>query len=243
MHDLSETLSAFVNLARGSRAPQTTDLYRLRVGQTVGDVKSEHTDSAEIGIRGSLGRVTGSVALYDMKKRNYYFRDSANNNVSNGRTRHRGIEADIDIALTPQFNISGALSYAEHIFDFEHVPSGTPAAENIITKGKRIDSAPRSLANLTAKWQITPARSVALDWEHVGDYVTDPGNLHRYQGHDLAHMTWKEELAPNYELRLRIVNLFDRAYAKRADYNVLTSSDRYFPGEPRHFYVTVRRNF
>lgn len=243
VHDVSPQLSMFVNLARGSRAPQTTDLYRLRVGQTVGDVKSEHMDSVEVGLRGSLGPLSGSIALYDMNKRNYYFRDSSNNNVSNGRTHHRGIETDFELEISPQWRVDGAASYAEHKYDFDHTPTGTPAAENIITKGKRIDSAPRSLANITALWDATPERQLSLEWEHVGDYVTDPANLHRYQGHNLAHFTWRETLGKELTMRLRIVNLFDRAYAKRADYNALSGRDRYFPGEPRHIYISLQRDF
>jgi iron complex outermembrane receptor protein len=243
VHDISPNLTTFVNLARGSRAPQTTDLYRLRVGQTVGDIKSEHLDSVEIGLRGAFGPLSGSVSIYDMRKKNYYFRDSSNNNVSSGRTRHRGIETDLTLRLSEQVDLSGSASYAEHVFDFSHRPEGSPRPENIITKGKRIDSAPRTLANLALRWAPTPDRTLSLAWEHVGDYVTDPGNLHRYQGHDLAHLTWREQFGNQVELRVRVVNLFDRAYATRADFNALAGSDRYFPGEPRHIYVTLKRDF
>ena len=59
-----EQQTFFANLTRGHRAPQTTDLYRLRNGQTPETLKAEQIDSFEIGMRGLIGKSTASLG-YD----------------------------------------------------------------------------------------------------------------------------------------------------------------------------------
>jgi iron complex outermembrane receptor protein len=242
-HDLSPDTTVFLNIAHGNRAPQTTDAYRLRVGQRVGDIKSESLMSYEAGLRGRLSALRYEVSAYMMEKRNYYFRDSANNNVWNGRTQHVGIELDADLQLSETVALAGAASYAEHEWDFNHRPAGTPRAENIITAGDAIDSAPKTLANFDLNWQVSDSSRVSLAWEHVGRYYLDAANIHSYDGHNLAHLKGQIALDPATKLLFKINNLFDRHFAKRADYNTTTRNYRYFPGEPRHISITLTRDF
>lgn len=242
-HNLSPDTTLFLNIARGNRAPQTTDAYRLRVGQRVGDIKSESLMSYEAGLRGRLNSLRYEVSAYTMEKRNYYFRDSANNNVWNGRTQHVGVEIDADLQLSETLSMAGAMSYAEHEWDFNHRPAGTPRAENIITAGDAIDSAPKTLANLELNWQASDTSRLSLAWEHVGRYYLDTANIHSYDGHNLAHLKGQFALNAATTLSVKINNLFDRHFANRADYNTTTQNYRYFPGEPRHISITLNRTF
>src|SRR5699024_314244 len=43
---------AWLRLARGFRAPQATELYRLQRGQDVADLEAEQLDAVELGLRG-----------------------------------------------------------------------------------------------------------------------------------------------------------------------------------------------
>lgn len=242
-HDVSPDTTLFVNIARGNRAPQTTDAYRLRVNQRVGDIKSESLTSIEAGLRGRLNTLRYELSTYMMEKRNYYFRDSANNNVSNGRTKHVGVEIDAQLQLNDALDIAGSASYAEHEWDFNHSPAGTPRAENIVTSGDAIDSAPKTLANLNLNWRPSDNGRITVEWEHVGRYYLDAGNIHDYKGHNLAHLSGQVTLGNATKLLVKVHNLFDRHFAKRADYNTTNSRYRYFPGEPRHFSITLSRDF
>ena len=242
-HGLSDDVSLFANFARGNRAPQTTDAYRLRVGQTVGEVKSESLNSAEVGIRVNKGDIRYSVAAYAMEKRNFYFRDSSNNNVTNGKTKHMGIEIDGAWTFSPTWTLSGAASIAEHEYDFAHTPNNNSRLENVITSGNQIDSAPKTIANIALTWQPRSETIAKIELEHSGEYYADAGNLHQYDGHDLFHFIWQEDLNDSSNLSIRIYNISDEKYAKRADFNGANGRDRYFPGEPRHFSVTLKRNF
>jgi len=243
VHRASSDTTLFANLSRGSRAPQTTDLYRLRVGQTVGDIDSETLDSLELGMRGTRGAVNFELAAYTMEKENFYFRDSANNNVSNGETSHVGIELDADWTVNDTLSILGSVAYGKHEYSFSHNPIGNSAPENIIVDGDTMPSAPELLGNVRVEWTPAPTSVVTLEWQHSDDYYLTPGALHDYEGHDLVHFESRYTMNSGTMITARINNLFDTKYAKRANYNTLSGSERYFPGEPRHFYLGVSGNF
>ena len=78
----SEQTTVFTRLARGFRAPQTTELYRLQSGQTVADIDSESLNSVEIGVRGSHERFGYDIAAYWMDKEDVIFQDRDRYNVS-----------------------------------------------------------------------------------------------------------------------------------------------------------------
>ena len=71
----------------------------------------------------------------------------------------------------------------------------------------------------------------------VGRYFLDAANTATYPGHDVVNLRlgW----SPREDLRtsLRVDNLFDTAYADRADYAF--GNYRYFPGRGRALFLSV----
>ena len=63
----------YVSLARGFRAPQATELYRLQSGQRVSDLDSETLDNLELGIKGSGAGWKLKLAGFTANKRNFIF--------------------------------------------------------------------------------------------------------------------------------------------------------------------------
>ena len=106
-------ISYFANYARGQRAPQASDLYRLQTQQDPGAADVETLDSIEIGARGGAfsGRIALDVAAYAMRKTDFFFRDADGLNgvhdrpqaaypalpgcTSRSGTRRRGLMAGI----------------------------------------------------------------------------------------------------------------------------------------------------
>ena len=76
----------FLRAARGFRAPQATELYRLQNGQSVSNIDSESIDSIELGVRRVTERSTLQAALYGMRKDEFIFLDTSRANVDNGKT-------------------------------------------------------------------------------------------------------------------------------------------------------------
>ena len=225
-------------LARGARAPQTAELYRLQPGQVIDGIEPETLDSFEIGYRRGGARFDWSVTAFAMKKHNVFFRDADGFNVTGGQTRHHGLELALDwlASSTLTFNLAG--SWARHLYDFDRPVS---TASETIRAGAEIDTAPEWLWNVRARWQPTARFSGELEWSHMGRYFTDAGNLHSYDGHDLFHLRARYQWREGAEIFGAIRNLLDTRYAERADYAF--GSDRYFPGEERGVSIGVRVGF
>ena len=223
---------AFFHYARAARPPQTSDAYRLREAQEVGEVRSEQLDSVELGVRLARGARRLELTSFYMQKRNFYFRDADDMNVPNGRTLHYGVELEFAWPLLQTLDVSASATYARHVYDFSR-PVSRNATESI-SRGDDVDGAPRTLANLKLRWRPMNWLELASEWEHVGAYYTDASNQHRYPGHDLWHAELRLKPAAPLEFYLTIRNLLNTPYASRADY--WFGNERYFAGEPVSVY-------
>ena len=225
--DVDELTRAYVNLAQAFRVPQATELYRLQGGQEVSGIESTRLYSLEVGLRGSRGLWGYDAAVYYMDKANHLFRDRDRFVVSDGETRHYGIEIELFRPLGDGFDLGVSASFARHLYAFD---GSTDGGETIVD-GNEIDTAPGSLASTRLGWNAGAGGRVELEWVHVGSYYTDASNEHRYGGHDLLHLRASKRVSRSLRLFGRIHNLTDTRYAERADFSGF-SGDRYFPGRP-----------
>lgn len=226
----------FARIARGSRAPQTAELYRLQAGQIIDAIEPETLDSAEIGYRRELGDAGRfELVAYTMGKENVFFRDADGINATDGKTRHQGIEFELALDVTDCLTgrISG--SWAQHEYDFNR-PVGR--ASEVIVKGNQIDTAPDWLLQAGLDWAATDTLTASLDWVHVGEYFTNAANSRSYDGHDVFHLRVRKDLGDGLEIFGTVRNLTDEFYAERADFAF--GNDRYFPGEDRGFSLGLR---
>ena len=231
-YKLRDDLYLFGRLARGARAPQTSDAYRLQNLQAPGQIKTETLDSIEGGLRGVVHSITFELDAYYMYKRHFFFRDANGYNVPFGKTRHRGVELSFDAPLFWHLSLTGSGTYAVHTYAFNRPVTGPQITESI-TSGDDVDSAPRWLGNFALNWEPIKAFRAELDWSHVGRYYTDASNQHSYPGHDLLDLRARYDLTETVALHAAVRNLTDTAYAERADFGF--GSERYFPGEPRAY--------
>ena len=226
---------AWMRLARGFRAPQATELYRLQRGQDVADLDPEIMDAVELGFRGSRPLDWEVVAFYQ-RKRNFIFRDAEGFNVSDGRTGHRGIEFSLSHRLTDTLSAAARGTYAIHWYRFDRDLGG-----EIIRKGRDISSAPRELASADLSWQPGARWLAQLAIEYTGSYWLDAQNTRRYGGHTLWHAFFRHDLSEDWTATLRLRNLADRRYAERADFAF--GNFRYFPGPGRSAFAGLQRSW
>ena len=228
----------YVRAARGSRAPQVSDLYSVQQNQVAGEAEIETLDSLELGFKGKIGSFDTELSAFSMWKDNFFFRNSNGFNVVNGKTRHQGMELSFIGYLTDWMSISGDGTLAKHTYSFnENVGS---AANNIIS-GSRVDSAPDTLSHMRFTFLPTANAEVELEWRHVGSYFTNPGNTNKYQGHDIFITRVNYALEENINLFGRVDNILNKKYADRADYAF--GSERYFPGRPRTLFFGLSTSF
>jgi iron complex outermembrane recepter protein len=223
----------YVTAARGYRAPDTSELYRLQRQQSIADLNAERLDSLEVGARGLVGPLRYSLAAFTMKKDHVIFRDSNAFNVSDGKTDHEGVEYEFAWLPLETLSLSLAGTYARHTYDFNRAVEG---GETIVS-GRDVDTAPRHINAARLDWQFLAAANAELEWQSVGRYFVDAGNANEYGGHDLLNLRVGWNIRDNWSTTLRLNNVTDRAYADRADFAF--GNYRYFPGRGRTLFVEV----
>ena len=235
VYKLSENARVFINLARGYRAPQTTELYRLQEGQLGTDFDAETLDSIELGWRATLTQWQLSVAAWSMDKEDVIHENSERQTVSGARTRHRGVDIAASWAGARPWYFSVNGSYGRHTYASPWDIS--PAAID----GNDIDTAPRYIGSAQWGYWLPGAHRLELEWVYMGSYYTDPENQHSYRGHRVFNLRWLWSATRDWRVALRIHNLGDEDYADRADFGF--GQDRYFVGEPRRVYIELARQW
>jgi outer membrane receptor protein involved in Fe transport len=230
---LTDEHTLYVSAARGYRAPDTSELYRLQRQQSIADLDPERLDAVELGARGALGPLRYSLAGFVMEKDNVIFRDANGFNVSDGRTDHEGVEYELAWSIIDTLSLALAGTYAQHTYDFDAVEGS-----ELIVAGRDVDTAPRHINTARLNWTFLPSANAELEWISIGRYYVDASNEHSYPGHDLLNLRVGWDFSANWAATLRLNNALDEDYADRADFAF--GNFRYFPGRDRTAFVEVR---
>lgn len=240
VYDANANVDLYANYARGSRAPQASDLYRLQSQQGTAEAEVETLDSFEVGARGAVanGDLIFDIAAYTAEKDNFFFRDADGLNVTDGSSRHQGVELAALWQISDRVSISGSLSWSDQVYTFDRVVGN---GSEIILDSNEIDTAPEWLANASFTWLATDKLSLELSTDYVGEYFTNPANTQDYPGHLIANVRASYDVSDALETFMIVRNLTDEAYADRADFAF--GNERYFPGEPLNVTFGIRKQF
>ncbi|MEQ9463232.1 MAG: TonB-dependent receptor [Haliea sp.] len=230
---------AYLRLANGFRAPDTSELYRLQSGQAVADLDSEVIDNIELGLRGNTGGgLSYDLSVYHMNKDEVIFQDADRRNVSGAKTEHYGLEMSLDYRSQGSWYTRLDVTAARHRYANNALPLGV----NDPIDGNDIDTAPRLFGSARFGWEFAPRYGTApvaeLEWVYMDEYYLEPENRFKYEGHSLLNLRLSSPLTPQLAASLRITNLLDEDYAERAD--VGFGQYRYFVGRPRGAFVELR---
>ena len=192
--EIDPTTHVFASYNHGFRVPSQSQLFRpsattsAAASQALVEsalaLQPIKAGQAEVGVRGSAGRLRYDVVVYELRKRDdiVTLRDTATNftqTVNAGRTRHRGIEAGLGVPVAAALEIDAALSYAKHEYrDW--------ATANGDFSGNEIEAAPRVIGNVRLTWRPGADATVQLEWVKVGSYWLDAANTRKYGGHDVV---------------------------------------------------------
>ncbi|MGH1469757.1 MAG: TonB-dependent receptor family protein [Cellvibrionaceae bacterium] len=233
---LTQDMNIFANVAKGFRAPQATELYRLQNAQVVADLDSEEILSLEVGLRGQSSQWNYELNLYRMEKENVIFQDSSRINLSDGATEHLGAELSVGYQFTEAWDFALVANYGDHTYSNAQFSGG------INIKNNQVDTAPKHFGAAHLGLQLSENMRAELEFVHMGSYYTDPENLHRYDGHDVLNLRTQWKVCSDIDVSIRVLNLLDERYAERADFSGF-AGDRYFPGEPRSVYAALEYRF
>ena len=232
LYRIDDNSVLFGNLVRGFRPPQATEIYRLQSRQNLADIDSETIDSLEVGYRYSSPTLHLEVVAFGMEKRDYILRDSNGFNVSDGKSDHYGLEAQLKWRPWESIYLDAVGSYAKHSYEFDR----DAARRETIVSGNEVDTAPQVLASARVGYEQRFVLA-ELEWVHMDPYFLDAANTAKYEGHDLWNLRVIVTPTPRWWLGVRVNNLTDKLYADRADFAF--GHHRYFPSREREVYVQL----
>ena len=178
-----------------------------------GSIAPEEAKSWEVGARLDMpGRVTGNIALFDIKKRNVLVANSEGPVTlysAAGEVRSRGLELDLSGQLSDRWSMIGSYAYTD-----------AEVTEDPDYKGKKLQNVARNSGSLSAVYdfgrviggdQLRVGAGARYVGERAGNAVND-FELPSYTVAD-AFATYDTQLdGQKVKFQLNVKNLFDRTY-------------------------------
>ena len=242
IRSLNDGQHFYATLSDGFRPPEITELYRLQRNQRVAELDTERMRAAEIGWRFGMSNtpadsgdsaLRGSVALFSARKSNLILRDANGFNVVGGRSRHDGLEYELQWRIAEAWRVSAGGTRALHRYDFSRTIEG---GETIVA-GRDIDTAPRDIHRLAIALALPRALTIEWDLRYTGDYFADAANERSHPAQTTVGLRARWQARPQWALTLEVDNLADRLLADRADF--AQGDWRYFPARRRSAYLSL----
>jgi iron complex outermembrane receptor protein len=171
---------------------------------------AERSRSYELGAKLETGKLTGTVAVYDIRKSNVLTTNPANTDfaIAAGEVGSRGLELDVSGELARGLRVSGAYAYTN---------ATVTRGDNTIVTGSRFANVPRHSANVIATQQFalgTGTASVGGGFQYVGERLGDVAVSSQFTLPAYTTARLLASYAPNARLRfaLSVENLFNRSY-------------------------------
>ncbi|MDI2593863.1 TonB-dependent receptor [Pseudomonas sp. 681] len=185
-------------------------------GSTVvldGSIAPEEAKSWEIGAKLDMpGRITGNVALFDIKKRNVLESNTEGPTTTYsaaGEVRSRGLEVDLTGQLSERWSMIGSYAYTD-----------AEVTEDPVYKGKQLANVAKNSGSLSAVYdfgtvvggdQLRVGAGARYVGERAGDSLND-FELPSYTVAD-AFATYDTKVeGQKVKFQLNVKNLFDRTY-------------------------------
>lgn len=238
IYHLRNQLYGFGRVALSFRAPQATELYRAQTPE-LQDIEAEQTRSIEMGLRGEHEKWYFELSLYAMANRDGIIQDTERRYVNGVRSRHLGIEYEVQYGDLGDWTLTASGQVAEHTY--RNSPRMLGGAADVGLRGLEMDTAPRHEHSLQAKWWPVSDVTLTAFWYWQGEYYLDPENQFTYDGHNLLDLESHWSVSPRLTLHASLLNALDQRYAERAD--VFGDTYRYFPGLNRRLALGVNYQF
>jgi iron complex outermembrane receptor protein len=178
-----------------------------------GSIAPEEAKSWEVGAKLDMpGRVTGNIALFDIKKRNVLVANSEGPTTiysAAGEVRSRGLEVDLSGQLSDRWSMIGSYAYTD-----------AEVTEDPVYKGKKLQNVAKNSGSLSAVYdfgtivggdQLRVGAGARYVGERAGNAVND-FDLPSYTVAD-AFATYDTKVeGQKVKFQLNVKNLFDRTY-------------------------------
>ena len=171
---------------------------------------AERSRSYELGAKLDTGKLTGTVAVYDIRKSNVLTTNPANTDfaIAAGEVGSRGLELDVSGEVARRLRVSGAYAYTD---------ATVTRGDNTILTGSRFANVPRHSANLLATQQFAlgaGTASVGGGVQYVGERLGDVAVSSSFTlpAYTTARLLASYSPTAKLRLALSVENLFNRSY-------------------------------
>jgi iron complex outermembrane receptor protein len=179
----------------------------------------EESKAWELGAKWNVDkRISGTLALFDIKKRNVLVAnfDSLTANTvytTAGEVRSRGVELDLSGQLNERWSLIGGYAFTD-----------AWVVEDPALKGNRLQNVPQHSGSLSAVYDFGAVLGAdrlraGAGAHYVGERAGDPENDFDLPGYTVADAfaTYETKLdGQKVKLQLNVKNLFDRTYYSSA---------------------------
>ncbi|WP_454774440.1 TonB-dependent siderophore receptor [Janthinobacterium tructae] len=171
---------------------------------------AERSRAYELGAKLETGKLTGTLAVYDIRKSNVLTTNPANTDfaIAAGEVGSRGLELDVSGEVARGLRVSGAYAYTD---------ASVTRGDTTIVTGSRLANVPRHSANLLATQQFalaTGTASVGGGVQYVGERLGDVAISSSFTlpAYTTARLLASYSPSAKLRLALNVENLFNRSY-------------------------------
>ncbi|MBN8857486.1 MAG: TonB-dependent receptor [Sphingobacteriales bacterium] len=233
-YSFTETKGLYGNYSVGFAPPNITDLF---TGVQVPELKPSTYNNYEVGgwLSFNEGRGNVDVALYKMDGSNEIVSvrqtDGTYKNQNVGQTTHHGIEASLRYIILRGLTIKAGGTVARHKYR-EYVKEGKDYS------GNYMGQSPSHIINseLIFKPAFLKGFRVALEWQGMGSYYTDPENTAKYKGFNIFNARTGYQYK-SVELWVNCLNIANVVYATTVEKSAWGTT--YRPGQLRTFNIGI----
>lgn len=226
-------VSLYASWSRSFRGQ--VDVGRLRDGALPRPLIGE---SWEAGAKGSFlgGRLTPTIALFDITRRNVAVSDPDDFDLvlQIGRSRSRGVEIELAAVITPRWRVITNYTYLD----------ATVEEDSFVTPGARLVNAPRHSASLWTTYDLAGrlrGASIGLGAQHIGERAGNTSNSIVLPAYTRVDTNLAYDFDAGFgplRAQLNVLNLFDRFY-----YDSGGAFIPLYPGAPRTVTASLAYRF
>ncbi|TWI57457.1 iron complex outermembrane receptor protein [Pseudomonas duriflava] len=239
VYKLNDQLSFYTSYAE-SLKPNST-VAPLSTGQIIDStIKPEESKSWEIGAKLDIpGRLTGTLAVYDIHKKNVLVSQADDAGVitmrNAGKVRSRGVELDVSGQLTERWSLIGAYAYTD-----------AEVTEDPDYAGNNLANVARNTASLSAVYDMGEIWGgdklrIGAGARYVGEREGDSENSFKLPSYTVADAFASYDtrmLNHKVKFQLNVKNLFDRTY-----YTAAASNYYVYLGDSRQVILSTTLEF
>jgi iron complex outermembrane receptor protein len=230
-------IDVYVNYSRSHELPGFTELAQVAAFVPL---KAQHAWTAEIGTRGHLGRARWDLSFYRAQVRDELLQFNVGPDIpattfNAGRTLHQGIEAGLDLQLTPWATLRQTYQFNDFRFenDSQFGNNRLPVIpKHLYRAGLRIGP---------GKWHVEPV----FEWVPSGAWA-DYANSFRTKGYATLNLSADVKVSDKAELFLDARNLTNKRavgdISAVVDYRTLQPSQQaiFYPVDRRSVFAGIR---